>query len=48
MFEEAGTRVKHNGYIKLKNNADFVSGPNTSITLMASGSASWTEVSRNE
>mmetsp|Transcript_24924 Transcript_24924/g.49813 ORF Transcript_24924/g.49813 Transcript_24924/m.49813 type:complete len:667 (+) Transcript_24924:61-2061(+) len=48
MFEEAGTRVKHNSYIKLKNNADFVSGPNTSITLMAGGSASWVEVSRNE
>mmetsp|Transcript_18921 Transcript_18921/g.31850 ORF Transcript_18921/g.31850 Transcript_18921/m.31850 type:complete len:666 (-) Transcript_18921:34-2031(-) len=48
MFEEAGTRVKHNAYIKLKNNADFVSGPNTSITLMAGGSASWVEVSRNE
>eukprot|EP00985_Skeletonema_marinoi_P031031 scaffold35533_cov80-Skeletonema_marinoi.AAC.2 len=48
MFEEAGTRVKNNSYIKLKNNADFVSGPNTSITLMAGGSASWVEVSRNE
>lgn len=48
MFELAGTRVKHNGYIKLKNNADFVSVPNSSITLMGGGSASWTEVSRNE
>ena len=48
MFEEAGTRVRHNAYIKLKNNSDFVSGPNTSITLMAGGSASWVEVSRNE
>ena len=48
MFEEVGTRVKNNGYIKLKNNSDFVSGPNTSITLMAGGSASWVEVSRNE
>jgi hypothetical protein len=48
MFEEAGTRVKHNAYINLKNNADFVSGPNTSITLMAGGSATWIEASRNE
>jgi len=48
MFKEAGTRVKHNAYINLKKNADFVSGPNTSITLMAGGAATWVEVSRNE
>jgi len=48
MFSEAGTTVKHNGYIKLKNNQNFVSVPNSSISLMAGGSASWIEVSRNE
>lgn len=47
MFELGGTRVKDNAYIKLKNGADFVSVPNSSITLMGGGSASWTEVSRN-
>jgi hypothetical protein len=47
MFEEAGTRVKHSAYIKLKNNQDFVSVPNSSITLVTKGSASWYEVSRN-
>jgi len=48
LFEEAGTRVRDNGYIKLKNNEDFVSAENSSITLISYGSASWTEVSRNE
>jgi hypothetical protein len=48
MFKESGTRVKNNAYIRLKNNLDFVSKPNTSITLMANGDPTWTEVSRNE
>ena len=48
MFKDAGTRVKNNAYIKLKNNLDFVSGPNTSITLIANGDPTWTEISRNE
>jgi len=48
LFEEAGTRVQDNGYIKLKNNQDFVSVKQSSITLMTRGSASWYEVSRNE
>jgi len=47
LFEEVGTRVKDNGYIKLKNGEDFVSTENSSITLIGYGSASWTEVSRN-
>lgn len=47
MFSLAGTRVKDNAYIELKNNNDFVSVVNSSITLMASGGATWTEVSRN-
>lgn len=47
MFELAGTRVKDNAYIKLKGGSDFVSVENSSITLMAGGGASWTEVSRN-
>ena len=50
MFSEAGTRVKgaNNSYLKLKDDRDFVSVPNSSITLMANGGASWTEVGRNE
>lgn len=47
MFSEAGTRVKDNGYIKLKGGQDFVSVEHSSITLLTEGSASWTEVSRN-
>jgi len=47
LFSEAGTRVRDNGYIKLKNNEDFVSVENSSLTLISYGSASWTEVSRN-
>jgi len=48
MFSLAGTRVSDNAYIELKNNDDFVSVINSSITLMASGGATWTEVLRNE
>ena len=47
MFEEAGTNVVHNAYIKLKNNQSFVSTTRSSLTLMSFGSASWVEVSRN-
>mmetsp|Transcript_10634 Transcript_10634/g.23064 ORF Transcript_10634/g.23064 Transcript_10634/m.23064 type:complete len:768 (+) Transcript_10634:2-2305(+) len=47
MFEEAGTRIKDNGYIKLKGGQDFVSVEHSSITLLTEGGASWTEVSRN-
>lgn len=35
-------------YIKLKDDRDFVSVAQSSITLMTRGSASWYEVSRNE
>lgn len=47
MFEEAGTYVVHNGYIKLKENNSFVSTTRSSLTLVGSGSSSWVEVSRN-
>lgn len=47
LFEEAGTNVVHNAYIKLKNNQSFVSTTQSSLTLMSFGSASWVEVSRN-
>ena len=47
MFEEPGTNIVHNGYIKLKDNQSFVSTTRSSLTLMASGSGSWIEVSRN-
>ena len=48
LFEEASTTVRHNGYILLKDSTDFVSRAHSSITLVSGGSASWTEVSRNE
>lgn len=47
MFEESGTNVVHNGYIKLKDNQSFVSTTRSSLTLMATGGPSWVEVSRN-
>jgi len=47
MFTDAGTRVRHSGYIKLKNSADFVSVPFSSITLMADTGGTWIEMSRN-
>jgi len=47
MFEEPGTKVIHNGYIELKDDQSFVSTTRSSLTLMASGGASWVEVSRN-
>ena len=47
VFKEAGTRVKNNAYISLKGNADFVSVPNSSLTLMANGDPTWIEISRN-
>lgn len=47
LFSEAGTTVKHSGYINLLNNQNFVvAGPNSSLTLVANGPI-WTEVSRN-
>ena len=46
VFEESGTRVKHSAYIKLKNNQDFVSVTQSSLTLVTKGSATWYEVSR--
>jgi len=47
MFEEPGTSIHHNSYVKLKDNNSFVSTTRSSITLMATGGASWIEVSRN-
>mmetsp|Transcript_26575 Transcript_26575/g.63719 ORF Transcript_26575/g.63719 Transcript_26575/m.63719 type:complete len:667 (+) Transcript_26575:36-2036(+) len=47
VFEEAGTRVKSTAYIKLKNDQDFVSVVQSSLTLVTKGSATWYEVSRN-
>ena len=47
LFSEAGTTVKHNAYIELKGNANFVSTENSSITLISHGGPTWTEVSRN-
>mmetsp|Transcript_23093 Transcript_23093/g.51522 ORF Transcript_23093/g.51522 Transcript_23093/m.51522 type:complete len:676 (-) Transcript_23093:102-2129(-) len=47
VFKEAGTRVKDNAYISLKGDADFVSVPNSSLTLMANGDPTWIEISRN-
>ncbi len=47
LFPEAGTIVKSSAYIQLKNNADFVSVPNSSIALMSNGDPTWVEVSRN-
>ena len=47
MFEEAGTNVVHNSYVKLKDDTSFVSTKRSSLTLMASGSSNWIEVSRN-
>lgn len=47
LFSLAGTTVKNNAYILLKNNANFVSVPNSSITLMSNGDGTWREISRN-
>ena len=47
LFAQAGTRVSHSAYIKLSNNQDFVSTPNSSLTLVSTGGPTWTEVSRN-
>ena len=48
VFEEAGTRVKSSAYIKLKNNQDFKSVVQSTLTLVTKGSATWYEVSRND
>mmetsp|Transcript_15792 Transcript_15792/g.32637 ORF Transcript_15792/g.32637 Transcript_15792/m.32637 type:complete len:354 (-) Transcript_15792:164-1225(-) len=47
MFEAAGTKVHHNAYVKLTNNQSFTSTVQSTLTLMATGGASWVEVSRN-
>lgn len=47
MFALAGTTMSHSAYIKLKKGTSFVSVVNSSITLMADGVGTWTEVSRN-
>ena len=47
VFEEPGTTVVNSAYMKLKNNQNFASGTQTSLTLMTKGSATWYEVSRN-
>lgn len=48
LFSEVGTALKHSAYIGLLGGQDFVvSKPNSSITLVANGDPTWTEVSRN-
>ncbi len=47
MFSLAGTTIVNGPYIKLKRGTSFVSVVNSSITLMADGVGTWTEVSRN-
>jgi len=47
VWEEAGNTVVDSAYMKLKNGENFVSGEQTSLTLMTKGSATWYEVSRN-
>jgi hypothetical protein len=48
MFAEAGTTVIDNAYIKLKNNGlSFTSTAQSSLTLVANGDPTWTEISRN-
>ena len=47
VWEEAGNTVVDSAYMKLKNGQNFVSGEQTSLTLMTKGSATWYEVSRN-
>jgi len=48
IFPEAGTTVVNGGYIKLRGEQRFTSTVNSALTLLGSGSASWTEISRNE
>jgi hypothetical protein len=47
MFAEAGTSVVNGGYIKLKGGQSFTSTTQSSLTLVANGDPTWTEVSRN-
>jgi hypothetical protein len=48
LFSEVGTVVKNNPYLKLLGNQDFiVTKPNSSLTLVANGDPTWTEISRN-
>ena len=47
LFPEAGTTVANSGYLKLKNTQSFTSTVDSSLTLMADGDATWTEISRN-
>eukprot|EP00554_Chaetoceros_debilis_P006440 CAMPEP_0194078196 /NCGR_PEP_ID=MMETSP0149-20130528/4640_1 /TAXON_ID=122233 /ORGANISM="Chaetoceros debilis, Strain MM31A-1" /LENGTH=767 /DNA_ID=CAMNT_0038759403 /DNA_START=37 /DNA_END=2337 /DNA_ORIENTATION=- len=41
VWEEAGNTVVDSSYMKLKNGQNFVSGEQTSLTLMTKGSAIW-------
>ena len=47
-FVVLATLFLASSYIKLKDDRDFVSVAQSSITLMTRGSASWYEVVRNE
>jgi hypothetical protein len=47
MFAEAGTSVINNVYIKLTNGQSFTSTSQSSLTLVANGDPTWTEISRN-
>mmetsp|Transcript_35839 Transcript_35839/g.39910 ORF Transcript_35839/g.39910 Transcript_35839/m.39910 type:complete len:672 (-) Transcript_35839:102-2117(-) len=47
IFEEPGTIVFDQAYIKLANNQKFISTEHSSLTLLGLGSSSWIEVSRN-
>jgi hypothetical protein len=47
MFSAAGTSVINDAYIKLKGGQSFTSTAQSSLTLVANGDPTWTEISRN-
>jgi hypothetical protein len=47
MFVQPGTNVINSAYIKLKNGLSFTSTVQSSLTLVANGDPTWTEISRN-
>ena len=47
LFSEPGTTVVNNSYITLKNGQSFTSTAQSTLTLVANGDPTWTEISRN-
>lgn len=48
LFNDSGLAVSHNVYIQLKNNSNYTSVENGSLSLMSNGDGTWREVDRNE